>query len=204
MADSSSFNWDAIVDILNQNHVPEILLIIVGVIALVIAYLYVKDSESAEYKATVIIGIVAGVIMALLCVSSTLKGDLYTLILVSIASFALIIRPFRDLKFAIILALMAMVVVYIALGSMTGSLEVLSSGWPRIICAFVVGGIVYMLLGFLQDLVLLFAKIFNAWPILAVLGIICIIEAVSILLGHGSFIGMIIDIINSNRTSGLI
>ena len=193
MADSSGFNWDAIVDALNQNHIPEIFLIVVGVIALVITYLYLKDRESAEYKTAVTIGIVAGVIMALLCVSSTLKGDLYTLILVAIASFALIIRPFRDVKFAIILALMAMVVVYIALGSMTGSLEALSSGWPRIICAFVVGAIVYMLLGFLQDLVLLFAKIFNAWPVLGILGVICIIEAVCILLGYGSFIDMIVN-----------
>ena len=204
MVESSDFNWDAIVDALNSNHVPEIFLGIVGAIAIIVAYMYVKDKDSTEYRIMVMIGVIVGAVMALLCSVSVLKADTMTLIIVVAASFALIIRPFRDVKFAIILALFGMIVVFIFLGSLSGDLEFLSTGWPRIIAAFVVGAIIYMLLGFLQDLVLLFAKILNAWPILAVLGIFCIAEAICVYTGHGSIIRMILDFIDSNKAAEMI
>lgn len=204
MAETSDINWDSIVDTLNQNHVPEIFLAFVGILAIVIAYLYVKDRENIDYKIVVMIGVIAGIIMAILCATSTLKADKWTLLIVVVASFALIIRPFRDVKIALILALLAMVLVYVGLGSLTGNLEMLSTGWPRIIAAFVVGGIVYMLLGFLQDLMQLFGKLLNAWPVLVILGVICIIEAVCVFTGHGSIIGIILDFLNQNKEQALM
>ncbi len=204
MVESSDFDWNSFVDLLNSNHVPEIFLGIVGAMALIIVYMYVKDKDSAGYKTCTLIGVILGIIMAFFATTSTLKADTWTLIIVVAASFALIIRPFRDVKFAIILALFAMIAVYIFLGSLSGNLEALSTGWPRIIAAFVVGAIIYMMLGFLQDLVLLFAKILNAWPILAVLGVICIVEAVCVYTGHGSVIRLILDFFESNKAAALI
>ena len=204
MVESSDFNWDSIVDTLNANHVPEIFLGVVGVLALIIVYTYVKDKDGVAYRTVMLIGVFMGIIMALLCVSSTLRADSWTLLIAVAASFALIIRPFRDVKFAIIIALFAMVLVYVFLGSLSGNLEFLASGWPRIIAAFVAGAIIYMLLGFLQDLVLLFAKLLNAWPLLAILGLLCIAEAICVYTGHGSIISLILDYLNSNKTAQLI
>ena len=204
MAETSDFNWDTLADTLNQYHVPELFLAFVGIMAIVIAYFYVKDREGLNYKVVVFIGVIAGIILAILCTTSTLRTDKWTTIIVVVAAFALIIRPFRDVKIALILALLAMILVYIALGSLTGNLEVLSNGWPRIIAAFVVGGIVYMLLGFLQDLMQLFGKILNAWPLLAILGMICIIEAVCVYTGHGSIISIIMDWLNVNKEQALM
>jgi len=204
MVESSEFNWDSIVDTLNANHVPEIFLGVVGIIAILIAYMYVKDKEGAGYKILVLIGVIAGIVMAVLCASSTLKADKWTLLIVVVASFALIIRPFRDVNMALIVALLAMILVYISLGNLSGDLEVLSNGWPRIIVAFIVGGIIYMLLGFLQDLMHLFGKILNAWPLLIILGVICIIEAVCVYTGHGSIIGLLMDFINQNKQQSLM
>ncbi len=188
---SQSVDWNSIVDVLNQNHIPEIFLGFVGILALVITYYYVSDKNKAVYDVLVLIGVIAGIIMAFLCASSSLKATLPTLIIVTIASFALIIRPFRDIKFMIVVALFIMVIVYILLGKVTGNLDFLASGWPRLIVAFVAGAIVYMLLVFVQDAVLFLGKVFNAWPVLAVLGILCIAEAICVGLGYGSIINII-------------
>ena len=73
--------------------------------------------------------------MVFLCV--TCKAGTGTTIIIAIASFALIIRPFRDVHFAVIIALMAMVIVYILLGDITQEpFDVLNHGWPRIVVAF--------------------------------------------------------------------
>ena len=200
---SDSFDWSSLSKSLNDAHVPEIFLIIMGAIALIIVYMYLKDKESGNYKISVLVGVIAGIIMAILCATSTLSADKGTLLIVVVGCFALIIRPFRDVHFAIIIALLIMILAYVSLGDLTGKLEVLSTGWPRIIAAFVIGAIAYMLLHFLQDLVLLFAKVLNAWPVLAVLSIICIIEGICVMTGHGSFYDMVKSFIDSFNGSGM-
>ena len=54
---TSSFDWQTFSDNLNANHVPEIMLILVGVIALLIVYSYLKDNDSPRYKLMVLLGI---------------------------------------------------------------------------------------------------------------------------------------------------
>lgn len=188
---------ESVSETLKSNHVPEIMLIIMGVIALVIVWMYLKDKESGKYKLTVLIGVILGILMAVFCASVDNFADKGTLIIVIVACFALIIRPFRDVHFAVIIALFVMILAYVSLGGLTGNLEFLSQNPTRIIAAFVIGAIAYMLLHFLQDLVLLFAKILNAWPILAVLGVICIIEGICVMTGHGSVYDMIKSFIDS-------
>lgn len=191
--DTQAIDWQSISDTLNANHVPEIILIVAGVVALLIVWAYLKDKESGRYKLLELLGVIVGVITVILCLSSPMKAEKYTVIIVAIGSFALILRPFRDVPFALIIAIIGMVVTYIALGDMTGNLEVLASGWPRIIVAFVVGAIIFMLLFFLQNMVQFLAKLLNAWPVLIVVGIICILEGISLWTGHGSIINMITD-----------
>ncbi len=197
---SSGIDWAALSETLNSYHVPEMALILAGVLAILIAYLYVKDKDGINYKLVMLLGVLVGAVTAVLCVTSSLKGTMSTLIIVVVACFALIIRPFRDVKFAVVFAFFAMVVVYIFLGGLTGNLEALASGWPRIVVSFVAGAIVYLMLMFLQDLTLMFAKIFNMWPVLMILGIICIAEGISIFSGHGSVYDMLKAFLDSNKS----
>ena len=197
---SESTDWQSLIDTLNSNHVPEIVLLLVGIVALFIVYMYLKDNDSPGYKLAVLIGVLVGVLMVALCLTS--KAGTGTTVIIAIGCFALIIRPFRDVHFAVILALLAMVIVYILLGQITQEpFDALNSGWPRIIVAFVAGSIVYMMLNFLQALVLGSAKVLNAWPVLAVLGVICIIEAVCWFQGYPSVYDMIASFVKDKTSS---
>ena len=201
MADSTgSTDWQSLSDTLNSNHVPEIVLLLMGIVALFIVYMYLKDDDSPGYKLSVLLGVIVGAVMVALCVTS--KAGTGTTIIVAIACFALIIRPFRDVHFAVIIALMAMVIVYLLLGDITQQpFDVLNHGWPRIIVAFIAGSIVYMMLNFLQALVLGTAKVLNAWPILGILGIICIVEAVCWFQGYPSVYDMIVSFVKDKTSS---
>lgn len=174
-------------------HLPETMLFIGGILALLIVICYVRNKESLKYKFMMFLGLIFGVIM--LYEAMVFYGDwrMSTSIIVAIAGFALVIRPFREVHFAVILALMVMVIVYIALGGLNGymladsvDLTFLSEGWPRVIVAFLLGAMVYMVLNFAEAIVKLFGKILNWWPLLFVLGVICIVEAAVIYLGYGS------------------
>ena len=195
---SGSTDWQSLSETLNANHVPEIVLLLVGIVALFIVYMYLKDNDSPAYKLSVLLGVIIGAVMVFLCVTS--KAGTGTTIIVAIACFALIIRPFRDVHFAVIIALMIMVIVYLMLGNITQEpFDVINHGWARIIVAFVAGSIVYMMLNFLQALVLGTAKVLNAWPILGILGIVCIVEAVCWFQGYPSVYDMIVDLIKELR-----
>ena len=130
MADStSSIDWESLSETLNANHVPELILALVGVLALAIVYTYLKDKDSSAYKIMVLLGVLMGVLMVALCVTSSMKTATGTTIIVAIGCFTLIIRPFRDVHFAVILAVLAMIVAYILLGDVTAEpFNVLATG----------------------------------------------------------------------------
>ncbi len=183
------------------DHLPETLLLIGGLIAILIVVTYVRDKDSLKYKAMVALGLVFGVIMAIEAVGSYGDWSTVTSVIVLVAAFALVIRPFRDVHFAVIIALLAMAIVYLALGGLDGytllgtiDMSFLAQGWPRIILAFICGAVVYMMLNFAEAVVKLFGKILNWWPLLLVLGIACVVEAAFMLMGYGS----IVDYIDSS------
>ena len=207
MADdsSSSFDWQSLSDTLNSNHVPEIMLALVGIVALLIVFFYLKDKDSGKYKLLVLLGVIVGALMVVLCVTSPMKTALGTTIIVAIGCFALIIRPFRDVHFAVILAVLVMVVVYLLLGNITQEpFNVVASNPWRIIVAFIAGSIVYMMLNFLQAIVLGSAKILNAWPILIVVGVICIAESICVFMGYDSVYDTIVNFAKDKASSDLL
>jgi len=179
-------------------YLSPIVLLLGGVMALIIVAMYLKDKESGKYKACVAIGTILGILIVVLAVLEGYHAQTYTKVLIALAAFALIIRPIREVHIAVIVGLLVMAVVYIALGSLNGQtlgdfdLTVLSQGWPRVIIAFVAGAIVFGLLNFAEAIVKLIGGILNFWPILLILGLLCIAEAACIYLGYGS----IFDFIN--------
>ena len=180
------------------DYLSPIVLILGGVIALAIVAMYLKDKESGKYKLMVLLGFLMGVLIVILAVIEGYKAQTYTLVLITVAAFTLIIRPVREVHVSVIVGLMVMVVVYLALGNLDGymlfdqiDLSVLASGWPRIIIAFIAGAIVYGLLNFAEALVKLFGTILNFWPVLLILGLICIAEGCCLIMGYGSVFDLI-------------
>ena len=179
-------------------NLPETILLVGGLLAVLIAVFYAKDKDSWKYKGTMVLGFLFGLLMAVEAITTYGEWRLVTSIFVAVAAFALIIRPFREVHFAIILSFFVMVIIYIAMGQFNGymlfdqfDLTVLSEGWPRIIVAFIAGAFVYMITNFAEGLVKMFGKLLNFWPVLLILGLVCIVEAVLMLTGNGSIVDYI-------------
>jgi hypothetical protein len=87
---------------------------------------------------------------------------------------------------------MIMGIVYLMLGGLEGTqLNILSEGWYRVGVAFFCGALVYMMLHMVEAIVKMAGKIMNAWPILVILGVVCIIEAIMVFTGNGSLYDLI-------------
>ena len=180
---------EEITDALTSNHIPELTLLIGGLLAVMIAIHYVRRKDSASYKLLMLVGLLFGIFMAVVAFNTygVMHWDLSTCIIMVVASFTLMIRPFREVHFAVLIALLVMCIVYLLLGGLEGTmLEILASGWPRIGLAVFCGVMVYSLLHMIESIVKVMGKILNAWPVLFVLGMICIAEAIMILTDHGS------------------
>lgn len=177
---------DQISDLFTE-HIPEIILLVGGIIALFIVYSYLKNEASARYKVFMAIGVIFGALMIMLSISSYAEWEMFPAAVIVITGFTLVIRPFREVHFAAIGALLIMALVYIFLGGLAGTeLDFLAGGWPRIIAAFVVGAVAFMIMNFAESIIKLFGKLFNWWPLLLVLALVCIVESLLMFFGYGS------------------
>ena len=178
-----------------QANVPQTILLLGGLLALCIALAYAKDKDSGKYKALMALGFLFGLAMLFESLTMYTTWRTITAILVALTAFALLIRPFRDVNFSIVAALIVMAFVYIWLGSFDGyslfdkvDLTFLSQGWVRVIVAFIAGAIVYGICRFAEAIVKFFGKLLNCWPVLFLLGLVCIAEAVLMFMGYGSIV----------------
>ncbi len=202
----AELSWDSVMDALNTNNVPEICLLLMGVVALVIVGYYRSDKDSGLYKAMVAVGVITGIFLVVVAVMAETSWSKGTLLVVTVASFALITRPIKDVNIAAIIGLVVAIWVYLILPDAVSDLnspfeflEVLGEGIPRIIVAVVAGGIVFTILQFIQALVMLFGKIFNAWPFLLVIGIWCIVESIFLMMGYNSTYDYISTALNGSE-----
>lgn len=200
----AEFSWDSVVDALNSNNVPEILLILMGVIALVIVAKYRDDKESGTYKLLMILGVAIAVFMIYVAVAIDTGWSKGTLIILTVACFTLIVRPIKDVNIAVIIGLIIAVWVYLILPGLVADVQApfefikaIGEGIPRLIVAIVAGAFVYTVLQFLQAVVMLFGKILNAWPFLAIIGIWCIVEGIFLIMGYASTYDFIVEHINA-------
>ena len=176
---------DAIMDFMNGN-VPEILMIVAGLMALLIVFAYRKDDESTTYKFTVLLGFILGIVVMAVAVTRISSWTTFDACLVLIAGFTLFIRPLTKVDFVLLFAILVMGVVYIWLGTLTGDFAGLASGWPRIIIAVVAGSFVYMVFHFAEKILQFVGTILNCWPILFIMGLICLAEGALMLAGCDS------------------
>lgn len=192
--------WESMQETLTSNNVPEMVLAIAGILALLIAISYVKNKDSAMYKLMVLLGVVAGVVLIIVSVDTYGQWELSTSVIAIVAGFALTIRPFKDVQIAVILGLFVVAIVYLLLGDLAGGdFDLLSDGWPRIIIAVVAGILMFTIANFVQAIVKMFGTVLNFWPILFILGLVCVAEAVCVFMGYGSVYDMIRSYMDSSQ-----
>lgn len=179
-----------------SSNLPQVILIVGGLLAIAVAVSYAKDKDLGKYKALMVLGFIFGIFMALEAATNFGHWNTVTSVIIAVAAFTLIIRPFREVHFAVILGLFVMVVVYIWLGGLTEvsgiDISFLADNPVRIIVAFIIGGLCYAIFNFGEAIVKLFGKILNWWPLLFLLGCVCVVEGAMMFLGYGS----IVDYIN--------
>ena len=202
----AEFSWDSVVDALNSNNVPEILLLLMGLIALIIVACYRDDKDSSLYKVVMLLGVAIAVFMIYVAVAIDTGWSKGTLIVLTVACFTLIVRPIKDVNFAVIIGLIVAVWVYLILPGLVADVQspfefikVIGDGIPRLIVSIVAGAAVYMVLQFIQAVVMLFGKILNAWPFLAIIGIWCIVEGMFLIMGYASTYDFIMDQVNASK-----
>lgn len=192
--------WESIQETLTSNNVPELLLAVGGVLALLIVLTYLKGKDGLIYKMFVLFGLIVGVVLIILSIDTYGQWALSTSVIVIVAGFALVIRPFREVHFSALLGLLVVAMVYLLLGDLAGGdLDVLSEGWPRIIVAIVAGVLTFTLTNFIESVMKMFGKLLNAWPVLFILGLICVAEAISVYMGYGSIYDLIMDKLDSTQ-----
>lgn len=178
-----------------QAYLPQIILLLGGLLAVCIALAYAKDKDGGKYKALMAVGFLFGVAMLFEALTMYTTWRTVTAILVALTAYTLIIRPFRNVNFSVIAAMIVVAFVYIWLASFDGyslfgavDLTFLSQGWVRIIVSFIAGAIMYGICSFAEAIVKFFGKLLNCWPILFILGLVCIAEAVLMFMGYGSLV----------------
>jgi hypothetical protein len=178
-----------------QAYLPQIILLLGGLLAVCIALAYAKDKDGGKYKALMAVGFLFGVAMLFEALTMYTTWRTVTAILIALTAYTLIIRPFRNVNFSVIAAMIVVAFVYIWLASFDGyslfgavDLTFLSQGWVRIIASFIAGAIMYGICSFAEAIVKFFGKLLNCWPILFILGLVCIAEAVLMFMGYGSLV----------------
>lgn len=174
---------NSVLDTVMEN-LPQVLLILGGLTAIFVAWTYHKNKDSYKYKLALAVGFILGAAIGVIAAYKCSTWNLIDIAMIALAAFALVIRPFKNTNIALIIAIFGMVYAYSFLGTATGTLEALSTGYPRIIATVVVGALIYMLLNFVQAIAQLLGKILNFWPLLLILGIICIVEGCLVLGGY--------------------
>lgn len=182
-------SWKDFTDQLAQAHVPEVFLVVMGILVIALAAFYLKNKEGGWYKVVYLVSLVFAAVTVILVVTKALPMQLEPMIILSLACFTILVRPFREAHLSALLALLVLILVYIILDGVTG-VEFLTEFWVKLVIALVAAGVVYFIASFVEGLVMLFGKLFNWWPFLIVIGLLCIIEAVLIATGSGSITGL--------------
>ncbi len=170
--------------------IAEYVLLAAGVSALLIVFLYLKHRDSAAYKLMVLVGMAAGAAAIYTAAINYGEWTDECVVICIVAGYAMVIRPFKNIDFAAVLGILAVLLAYAYLGEMTGDLEGLSHGAPRIIVAVLAGSVVYMIFNFITKAAIFIGKVLNWWPFLFIIAVLCITEAALIMSGSGTIVDL--------------
>ncbi len=170
---------------LTASPVPEVILGLGGLLAFLMAFRYMRTGGGLAYRLKTFLGVIGGLVMMVTVYAmqahATGEWTVLSLALMGVTGFALFFRPFRTINLAVILAIFAAVGLYLFLGTLTDpAWEFLTDDVIRAVIALAAAVIIFTAMRFVQELITFVNKIVNAWPVLLILGLLCMGEAVAI------------------------
>ncbi len=170
---------------LTASPVPEVILGLGGLLAFLMAFRYMRAGGGLAYRLKTLLGVIGGLVMMVtvyaLQAHATGEWSVISMALLGVTGFALFFRPFRTMNLAVILAIVAAVGLYLFLGTLTDpAWEFLTDDVIRAVIALAAAVIIFTAMRFVQELITFVSKIVNAWPILLLLGLLCMGEAAAL------------------------
>ena len=165
-------------------------LLVAGITAITIARNYViSEGRGARYRFSVLLGVGFAFLLGIYCVIQYLYGSWPNplIMLTAFLSFAMILRPVVNWNVAIAISLLVFLLVYYGIYIFVyGLVDVFGvAGVFTLSAALAV--LSYMLLSYVQVGVQWVAGLLNAWPILGVLGGVCLVQGILTVLGYSLF-----------------
>ncbi len=166
--------------------VPYILVLggLFGVLRLV--RFFVKEKGGGVVKVLEIVGFFVGILLLITGVASFLGGawSLEVWVLLVVTSLGLMLKPVSKVPFGALFGLiagLACVVLLYWFFPLPATVFGVSSMWIYLAVFLIPALIVFVMFKFFEDLAKLFGMILGAWPVLVVLGFLCIAEGILLL-----------------------
>ncbi|MDD3399019.1 MAG: hypothetical protein PHW93_05425 [Candidatus Methanomethylophilaceae archaeon] len=181
---------------LASSPIPEVLMIAGGAVALYVAVSFLKDKDSQKYKLAALVGMLVGIVMLLggFMAFQYSTTPLFSVSVMLLTGFAMFFRPIQKIPVAAVFGLIVGVFVYLYLGGITDpNLQFLADGMGRLIVAIVAAALVFMVLNFIEQLLDFASTVLNAWPVLLVLGFVCLVDGAVLLATNDSLMALIVS-----------
>ena len=151
--------------------------------------LFIKGSASTVLKAIGYFGIFVGALLlatgVLVLLEQTSSIEVWGLLVVT--GLGLVLKPLSKIPFS---ALLGLIVGLVCVGllylyfPLPATVFGVSSIWIYLAIFFIPALIVFLIFKFVEDLVKLFGMVLGSWPVMTVLGFLCIAQGVLLLLNR--------------------
>ena len=166
------------------------ILIFGGVVALSkLLSFFFRGSTANVLKAISYLGILVGALLlatgVIILLNQTSSIEIWGLLVLT--GLGLVLKPLSKIPFS---ALLGLVVGLICVGllylyfPLPATVFGVSSLWIYLAVFFVPALVVFLIFKFVEDLVKLFGMVLGSWPVMAVLGFVCIVQGVLLLLNQ--------------------
>ena len=163
-----------------------LLLAVVGLVCITIAKNYRDNPRSATYKLSMIVGVFTATVLGAHVALQYLMGSWSnTMVMITaVIVFGLLFRPLMNRNIAFVIAALVLIGVYMSIAVLVPDLYALLTVDGLLLLSFMVATLIYVLLHFAEAGMEFVARVLNAWPILIVLGLLCIVEGIAIAAGY--------------------
>ena len=151
--------------------------------------LFIKGSASTVLKAIGYFGIFVGALLlatgVLVLLEQTSSIEVWGLLVVT--GLGLVLKPLSKIPFS---ALLGLIVGLVCVGllylyfPLPATVFGVSSIWIYLAIFFIPALIVFLIFKFVEDLVKLFGMVLGSWPVMTVLGFVCIAQGILLLLNQ--------------------
>lgn len=162
-----------------------ILLMVVGLVCITIAKNYVDNPKSMSYRWSVLVGVFTGLLLGAFTVLQYSVGTWSNgmIILMGAVMFALVFRPIMYANMALGITTIIFLTLYIGAQLVLPHLIDLITLLGLFLAVYFICVLVYTLLHLAESGLEFAARLLNAWPVIAGLGILCIVEAALLITG---------------------